>query len=246
MILELIIALLVVSLISLIGVIFIGIKSETLEHWLETMVAFSVGALLGGVFIHLLPEISEEIGFTLEISLAILAGVLVFFILEKILHWHHCHHAEHKNEVATFPYMILFGDGIHNAIDGIIIAGAFLTSPVLGISATIAVIFHEVPQEIADFGVLLKGGFSRKKALLYNFISALTAFIGAGLALFFSSLINGIVPFMVAFAAGSFLYIAGTDLLPEIKRHENLKTSLIHLIAILFGIFIMIALTMLE
>lgn len=246
MYLELILALSVISLASLIGVFFIGINHKKLENYLETMVAFSIGALLGGVFIHMLPELSEEVGITLEISLTILAGVITFFILEKFIHWHHCHRADHKKEVVAYPYTILAGDSLHNLIDGIILAGAFLASPTIGFSTTIAIFLHEVPQEIGDFGVLLKGGFSKKKALAANFLTALTAFIGAGLALLFNALIEGVTPFFIAFAAGSFLYIAGTDLLPELNKNFNSKKAIIHLIAILFGIFLMSALILLE
>ncbi|MFA6064956.1 MAG: ZIP family metal transporter [archaeon] len=240
---ELFASLTAISLVSLIGVFTLKIKEQKLENFLELMVAFAVGALLGDVFIHLLPELSEK-GFSLDISLAILSGVVVFFILEKVVHWHHCHHAHHGKKYHTFTYMSLAGDLLHNAIDGIILAGAFLASPVIGFSTAIAIVLHEIPQEIADFGVLLKGGFSKKKALAFNFITALSAFVGAIFALILGSSINGITPLLIAFAAGSFLYIAGTDLLPQLHDQESFTTrkALMQVIFLLAGMLVMAAL----
>jgi len=201
-------------------------------------VAFAIGALFGDVFIHLLPELAEG-GLSVELSLTVLAGIIVFFVLEKVVHWHHCHHAEHSDKCATFTYMSMTGDALHNIIDGIILAGAFLAGPVIGFSTALAVFLHEVPQEIGDFAVLLKGGFSKKKALGFNFLTALTAFVGAGIALVFSFAIQGITPFFIAFAAGSFLYIAGTDLFPELHKEFNSKKAVIQLFFILLGIAVM-------
>jgi len=237
---ELFASLTIISLVSLIGVFTLKIKEKKLENFLELMVAFAVGALLGDVFVHLLPELAEK-GFSLDISLAILLGVVVFFILEKVIHWHHCHHVHHKKEFHTFTYMSLAGDLLHNAIDGIILAGAFMASPVIGFSTAIAIVLHEIPQEIADFGVLLKGGFSKKKALALNFISGLTAFLGAIVALILGSAIEGITPLLIAFAAGSFLYIAGTDLLPQLHAHEHFSKgkALMQLIFLILGMGVM-------
>ena len=244
---ELFLSLTAISLISLIGVFTLKIKENTLENFLELMVAFAVGALLGDVFIHLLPELSEK-GFSLEISLAILSGVVVFFILEKVVHWHHCHHVHHKKEYITFTYMSLAGDLLHNAIDGIILAGAFVASPVIGFSTAIAILLHEIPQEIADFGVLLKGGFSKKKALAFNFITALSAFIGAIIALILGNTIEGVTPLLLAFAAGSFLYIAGTDLLPQLHDQKSFSTkkALMQLVFLVLGMAIMASLLLIE
>lgn len=246
MLFELFISLLVISLISLIGVITLGLNHKKVEAVLEYLVAFSVGALLGDVFVHLLPELAES-GFTLEISLAALSGIVVFFILERIIHWHHHHEGhEHHTTCDTSPLTILLGDALHNFLDGIILAGAFLISPVAGISTAIAIIFHEIPQEIGDYGVLIYCGLSRKKAMFYNFLSALTAFLGAGVALALQSLIFGITPLLTAFTVGSFLYIAGTDLLPELHKDKKMKKSLYYTICLILGIAIMVALLALE
>jgi zinc and cadmium transporter len=243
MLLELFGCLGVISLASLIGIFTLRIKEKKLESFLEATVAFAVGALLGDVFIHLLPELAQD-GFSLAISFSILAGVVVFFILEKIIHWHHCHHATHSRTCARFSYMSLAGDLLHNVIDGIILAGAFLASPVIGFSTAIAIILHEIPQEISDFGVLLKGGFSKQKALVFNFVTALSAFIGAGIALLFGNSIEGSIPALIAFAAGSFLYIAGTDLLPQLHEGETFskRKAITQLFFLILGIVVMAAL----
>jgi zinc and cadmium transporter len=245
MLVELFLSIFVISLVSLIGVITIGINHKKLESYLEFMVAFAIGALMGDVFVHLLPELAET-GFSIEISLAILSGIIVFFILEKVVHWHHCHHIEHGETCTTYGQMVLIGDLLHNTIDGIILAGAFLSGNVIGYSTALAVFFHEIPQEIGDFGVLLKSGMSKKKALAYNFLTSLTAFVGAGFVLLFNSFIAGATPFFIAFAAGSFLYIAGTDLFPELHENYSSKKAILQVFFIILGIAAMLALTLLE
>jgi zinc and cadmium transporter len=243
---ELFISLLVISLASLIGVFTLSINHKKLEHFLEAMVAFAIGALLGDVFIHLLPELSEN-GLPLDVSLTILVGMLAFFILEKFIHWHHCHHVEHSNvcETPSFGYVALAGDAMHNFIDGLILAGAFIANPAVGVATAIAILLHEVPQEIADFGVLLKSGFTQKKALLYNFLISLTAFLGAGVALAMSSTAQ-MTPYLIAFTIGGFLYLAGTDLLPQLHIRFSKKDALIQFICIVIGVAIMFAMLSLE
>ncbi len=235
---ELFTSLFLISLVSVIGIITIKIKNSTLDKWVEFLVAFAIGALIGDVFIHLLPEISKS-GITPEISFSILAGIVVFFLLEKVIHWQHCHHANHGKVCHRFTYMSLMGDIIHNFIDGVILAGAFMANPVIGFSTTIAVVLHEIPQEMGDYAVLIKGGFSQRKALAYNFLSSLTSFLGAILTIFFSIIIVGITPLLMAFAAGSFLYIAGTDLFPELHKEFSVKKAILQLFFILLGIGIM-------
>ena len=236
MIIELFISILVISLISLIGVFTLSINKKKLDNSLDLLVSLSVGALLGGVFLHLLPELLEE-GVLKDVLIFVLVGMLLFFILEKFVFWHHCHKSEHKH--LSFSYMNLIGDALHNLLDGVLLAGAFLIDINTGFATSLAVLLHEVPQEIGDFGVLLKGGFSKKRALAANFLTALTAFIGAGLALLFNSLIVGIIPILVAIAAGGFIYIAGTDLIPELHKNPNIKSSILQLVFILIGIGIM-------
>jgi zinc and cadmium transporter len=246
MLVELFFALTLISLISFIGVFTIKFNQKKMDNWIEIMVAFAIGALIGDVFIHLLPEVIEQAGTGIFVSTAILSGVVTFFILEKIIHWQHCHHTKHGAVCHRFTYMSLIGDVVHNFIDGVILASAFIASPVIGVSTTIAIILHEVPQEIGDFAVLIKGGFTRQKALLYNFFSALTAFVGAIFALIFANTIAGTMPFMMAFAAGSFLYIAGTDLFPELHKEFAPRQAILQLVFIILGILVMASLLLLE
>ena len=225
-----------VSSISFVGVVFLTLKSKTLEKLLIGLVAFASGALLGGAFLHLLPE-SLAPGFNGDVFVYVIFGIVLFFILEKFLYWRHCHEAE--CDVHAFAYMNLIGDGIHNFIDGIIIATSFLASVPLGITATLAIIFHEVPQEIGDFGVLVYGGIKKIRALCYNFLSALTAVFGALFAYFLFPYVGGLTTFMLPFAAGGFIYIASTDLMPELHKRRRPKDSLIQLILLSAGILLM-------
>jgi zinc and cadmium transporter len=234
---------LLVSLVSLVGIITIGLNKEFLNKTLLYLVSFSAGALFGDSFIHLLPEAVKEFGFGIEVSLYLLSGIVVFFLIEKIIHWHHCHGypagtCPHK----SFTYMNLIGDGIHNFIDGMIIAGSYLVNTTTGIATTIAVLFHEIPQEIGDFGVLIHGGFSKKKALAMNFLSALTALIGAVVVIVLASVTEDLQKFLIPFTVGSFIYIAGSDLIPELHKEYELKKSLGLLIAFLAGIAVMLLL----
>jgi zinc and cadmium transporter len=245
MLFELVASLIIISLASLIGVFTLGIKSSKLEHFLEWMVAFAIGALLGDVFIHLLPELGEN-GFSLDVSLTILLGIILFFILEKFIHWHHCHHAAHKNKCESYGYMSLAGDVLHNFIDGAILAGAFIISPIVGFSTAIAILLHELPQEIGDFGIMLSSGFSQKKALAFNFIVSLTAFLGAGVALLSISTFQSASPYIVAIAVGGFLYLAGTDLLPQLNKKFSKKQAILQLFFILVWVAVMSALLLLE
>lgn len=175
----------------------------------------------------------------------ILTGILIFFILEKIVHWRHCHLPITKKHVHRFAYMNLIGDGLHNFIDGIIIASSYILSIPAGIATTFAVFLHEIPQELGDFGVLIHGGFSRKKALLVNFITALTAVIGAIFALLISSIVN-LEAVFISIAIGGFIYIAGSDLIPELHKEAGTRKSIIQLISFILGILIMFLLLFLA
>jgi zinc and cadmium transporter len=228
----------VVSLIAFVGILFIGLKEAFLKHILMTLLGFASGSLIGGAFIHLLPEALEEAG--QAIFYHVVVGIVFFFIMEKFLYWRHCH--EGKCPVHIFAYLNLIGDGIHNFIDGMIITASFILSYDLGVTTTLAVIFHEIPQEIGDFGVLIYGGFSKRKALACNFISALTAVVGSIVTYYSASYFHGVEGFLVPFAAGGFIYIAATDLLPELHKRTRAKESLIQLVAILTGIGLMSAL----
>ena len=234
---------LLVSLISLIGVFTLSISERKLKKSLFLLVSFSVGVLLGDVFFHLLPETIESTGFSLQTSGSILLAILVFFALEKWIQWHHHHHVGEAEDIHSFGYLNIFADALHNFLDGIIIAGSYLVSIPIGITTTIAVVFHEIPQEIGDFGILLKSGFSKAEAIKYNFLSALTAIIGAFLGILFSSQVTGFSAFLIPFTAGSFLYIAGADLIPELQKEEG--ATFLQFTAIVLGMLVMLGLVFL-
>jgi zinc and cadmium transporter len=225
-----------VSLLSFVGIFFLALKSKTLERILIGLVAFASGAMLGGAFLHLLPE-SLESGLNGNVFIYVILGIVLFFILEKFLYWRHCHEA--GCDIHAFAYLNLIGDGIHNFIDGIIIAVSFLASISLGLTSTLAIILHEVPQEIGDFGVIVYGGIGKNKALGYNFISALTAVFGAFFAYFLFPYVENLTTLMLPLAAGGFIYIAGTDLMPELHKRRKMKESLTQLILLLLGIALM-------
>jgi zinc and cadmium transporter len=230
-----------VSLIAFMGILFIGLKEAFLRRFLMALVSFASGSLIGGAFFHLLPEASAKTG--QGMWQYVVTGIVFFFIMEKFLYWRHCHDGECP--VHLFAYLNLIGDGLHNLTDGIVIAASFLISHSLGIATTLAVIFHEIPQEIGDFGVLIYGGFGKKRALTYNFLSALTAILGSLIAYYLASHIQGVEQFLVPFAAGGFIYIATTDLMPELHKRTQAKESLIQLVTISTGIGVMLFLKIL-
>lgn len=244
--LYIILSILIVSLISIIGILFIFLKKRTLDKVLIFLVALSVGSLLGGAFLHLLPEVIENTGFSLSIAFLILGGIVLFFVIENFVRWRHCHNLDcdtHQHHLGT---MNLVGDGVHNLIDGLIISASYFVSIPVGLATTLAVIIHEIPQEISDFGVLLYSGFSKKKAIFFNFISALVALIGAIIGIIFATKSDIFVYIVMPLAIGGFLYIAGSDLIPEIHKKQENKFSIRNLLGIILGILIMYALTLLE
>jgi zinc and cadmium transporter len=230
-----------ISLVSLAGLVTFKVKRQKLQKALIYLVSFSAGAMMGDVFIHLVPEIAQD-GFLVLEGIYVLSGIVTFFIIEKFIHWHHCHSHEGQE---PFTWVNLMGDSVHNFIDGIVIAASYLVSLPVGFATTIAVFFHELPQEIGDFAVLLHGGFSRGKALFFNFLTALTAVLGAILALALSD-VGGMLTFFVPFAAGTLLYIAGADLIPELHKEVNVWKSLGQMICLLAGAGVMFALLLLE
>jgi zinc and cadmium transporter len=237
---------LIVSTISLIGAVVLLLKKESLKSVLLFMVAFSAGALLGDAFIHLIPEAVSENGLSMQTSLLITVGILIFFILEKIVHWRHCHQVGCPEHIHHLGIMNFVGDGVHNAIDGMVIAGSFMLNTHLGITTTIAVILHEIPQEIGDFGVLLYSGIKPKKALMLNFISALFAVLGAVVILLVGMKAENLTQIIIPITAGGFIYIAGTDLIPELHKEVKLSKSLVQFGAILMGIGLMAGLLVME
>ncbi len=227
-----------VSLISLIGVFTLVLKESLLQQILFGLIGFSAGALIGGAFLHLLPEALTKTSSDFVFA-SLIFGLVLFFMLERYLHWRHCH-AEGTCQIHPVTYLNLIGDGFHNFLDGMVITAAFLSSFKLGLVTTLAVIFHEIPQELGDFGVLVYGGFSKQKALLYNFISALTAILGAVTAYFIADIAAGFSNFILPMTAGGFIYIAASDLIPEIHKEKDLKRSTLALVAFLIGIGFMV------
>ena len=232
---------LAVSIISLIGIFAVIIGRDNLNKMVMMLIGLSAGALLGDSFLHLIPEAVQDGGPNLWLWL--LAGILTFFILEKIVHWRHCHlptAADHPHPVGL---MNLVGDSLHNFIDGMVIAGSFLISPALGLATVIAVVSHEIPQELGDFAILIYAGYSQAKALFYNFISAALSIIGALFALAVGGRLEGFTNFIIPFTAGGFIYIAASDLFPELKKdNERLGQAFLQLLCVAAGIGIMLAL----
>ena len=238
------VSVMVVSLISLIGVLAIAINPEKLKKVLLYLVSFSAGALLGDVFIHILPEMSES-GFSAQSGMYIIGGITLFFILEQFVWWHHSH-SEHKEEIHSMVYLTQVGDTLHNFIDGMIIAAAYFVSVPVGVATTIAVIFHEIPQEIGNFAVLIHGGWNVSKALLMNFLSALSAVLGALVVILFLRGMESVPMWLIALAASSFIYIAMSDILPELQKEKNGKKSFLLVICFILGILAMSSLLLLE
>ncbi len=237
-----------VSLISLIGIFTITLKPERLKGMVLTMVSFAVGGLFGDALIHLIPEAFEQLGSGPVTSLLIVVGIFLFFALEKFLRWQHCHIPTSENHIHPVATINLVGDAVHNLMDGVIIAVGFLASPQIGFATTLAVIFHEIPQEIGDLGILIHKGLSIKKALFLNFLSALMSFAGAMIALVIGPKIAGFTAYCLPVIAGGFLYIAGSDLIPELHHgHDvNFRNSAKQLIFMVLGVGIMVLLAFLE
>ena len=224
----------VISALSLVGLLTLVLNRDVMRTTLFIAVAFAAGALLGDAFFHLIPEISESAsGFDLFASTALLIGIFAFFILEKIVHWHHAHF---PGEDVLHPVAItnLVGDGLHNFVDGAIVAGSFAVSMRLGLATSIAVALHEIPQEIGDFAILIHAGLAPKRALFLNFMSALTAVAGAIVVLLFAS-VSVLERFVVPFSAGAFIYIASTDLLPDLHKEAQPMRSAMQLVALVAG-----------
>ncbi len=239
------VSVLIVSVISLIGVLTLTFTDRILKRLLLFLVSFAAGALFGGALFHLIPEAAEE-GFAMHIPIAVMLGLITFFMLEKFIHWRHCHIPTSKEHPHPLGMMNLVGDAFHNLLDGIVIAASYMAAIPLGVATTIAVVFHEVPQEIGDFGILLHAGYSKAKALFFNFLSALTAVLGAVLTILIGSKLGGFTEFLVPFTAGGFLYIAGSDLIPELQKECAPSKSLFQLIALVLGVVVMLALTFME
>jgi zinc and cadmium transporter len=226
-----------VSLISLIGAITLILNDNLLKKIIIILVAFAAGGLIGGAFFDIIPEALEYVKDNNQLFIFIIAGYLLFFIIEKYLHWRHCHDAECKFH--TFTYMNIMGDIVHNFSDGLIIGAIFQTDVKVGIATTLAIIFHEIPHELGNFTVLVHGGFSKMKALTYNFLSSLFAIIGTVAGYYFTSRISGLPSVLLPAAAGGFIYIASCDLIPELHKEEDGKRSALIMVTFAFGIILM-------
>jgi len=235
---NILVASFLISLCVWIAVLFLFFKKETLSKITMFLVSFSAGALIGGAFLHLLPEASENIE-PGKLFFAVLVAFVIFFLVEKIFHWRHCH--KENCTVHSLGYMNLVGDSLHNFIDGLVIASVFLVDFRLGVITTLAMALHEIPQEIGDFGVLIHAGFNRTKALVLNFLVASVVIIGGVVGYFASFYINSIIPLLLPIAAGGFIYIAASDLIPEIRKESDLKKSTMSFGIFLLGIILMFA-----
>jgi zinc and cadmium transporter len=252
------VSVIVVSLVSLIGLFALSFREDALRKIVFFVVSIATGALFGDALFHLIPEAVEELGAFTAPMIFVALGILGFFILEKFFHWHHHHtglEGEHPEACPPLSHthtpqgplakLVLTSDTLHNLLDGIVIGAAYLASFELGLATTVAIILHEIPQEIGDFGILLHAGLSRWKALLFNFFTALSAIAGT-LLVFLIPNLESFVPYVVAFAAGNFLYVAGSDLVPELHKTREPLRSGIQLIGIIGGLVAMFLLLFLE
>ncbi|MBE9516390.1 MAG: ZIP family metal transporter [Proteobacteria bacterium] len=227
---------LLMSAIALVGSVTLILRESTLQKIILPLVAFAAGSLIGGAFFHMIPAGMAKISNTTVLFAWLLTGFALFFALEQFLHWHHCHRARADCK-QPLTYLILIGDGLHNFIGGMAIAGTFLIDIRLGIMAWLAAAAHEIPQELGDFGVLIHGGWRKHTALLFNVLSGLTFLLGGLVAYAASFTID--VAFLIPFAAGNFIYIGASDLIPEVAKHEDMKKNLVNFISFIVGIMLM-------
>ena len=226
-----------VSLGVLIGAMALLLKQKKLEYILLVLVSLSAGTLIGGAFFHLIPEAMERwLDNTDGVFWVVLGGFIFFFVMEKILHWRHCHHRHGCNEHVFFGHLNLIGDSVHNFIDGLLIAASFAADFRLGIATTVAVALHEIPQEVGDFGVLLYSGFKKMRAIMWNYAVALTVILGGIVGYCFSSRVGAFIDYALPFTAGGFLYIAMSDLIPEIKKETRTRYSILTFVIFIFGL----------
>jgi len=239
-------SIIVVSLISFVGIFTLSLREELLRKYIYIFISVAVGALLGDALIHLIPEALEDSANTTFTSVLVIAGIFFFFALEKLLHWHHHGEDKEDNQIHPVGKLVLFSDGIHNFMDGIIIGASFLVSVPIGLATTLAVILHEIPQEIGDFAVLLHAGYTKARALWLNFLSALTAVLGAVVLFAIGNVSELASSWFLPMAAGGFIYIAVADLIPELHKTKEVKYSLLQMIAVVAGVLAMVGLTLLE
>jgi len=244
------ISVLIVSAISLVGIFTLSMREAVLRKYVLVLVSVAIGALLGDAFLHIIPESIEMFGGSLS-GLMVLFGIFSFFLIEKFLHWHHHFRNEseddkHRKDTHPVGRLVLLSDGVHNFLDGIIIAASYMASPSVGVATTIAVILHEIPQEIGDFGVLIHAGYAKRRALMLNFFSALLAVLGAALALALGAAAESLVSWAVPAAAGGFIYIASADLIPELHKNREQENFALEVLGIILGVTAMYLLLSLE
>lgn len=239
-------AVLAVSLISLVGILALVAREAFLRKVLPFLVSFAVGALLGDALIHIIPELSESGGFTTDIAFVVVGSILFFFVLEKAIHVHHSLDAPEHGHIHPVALNNLVGDGVHNFVDGAIIAGAFVADTRLGLATTAAVMLHEIPQEVGDLGVLVHAGLAPRRAVIYNLASALVAVFGAVLALALQGAVASAERPLLATSAGAFVYIAGADLIPELHRTNDPRSSVVQFVGMSAGFAVMGLLLLIE
>jgi len=241
---NIIIATVVVSLFSLVGIYALSLKEKTLHSILLVLVAFSAGSILGAAYFDLLPEAIAFFEGESVVFIYITIGFILFFFLERFIYWYHGHghEADISGKIADraatkgFAYLNLIGDGIHNFVDGAVIAASFLIGFSVGLATTVAVIFHELPQEMGDYGILVYGGFKRREALLLNFVVALTVILGGIFAVFFIETVETLSGLLIALSAGGFIYLAASELIPELHKEKSFKKSVVQFVIFILGI----------
>jgi zinc and cadmium transporter len=245
------VSVLAISLLSLVGIGTLSLKQTLVQRMTFLLISLAAGTLIGDVFLHILPELAEGWSSSESWGLTVIAGIIFFFILEKMLHWHHHHHVDaqtehaHDHDGKVVGWVNLAADGLHNFIDGLVLAAAFSAGLEIGLATAVAIALHEIPQEIGDFGVLIHTGFTRIRALQFNFLSALFSVVGYLVATFLTGTVLN-EQYLLAFAAGGFVYVAVADLLPQLHTDNRWKASLLQLALVLVGIAVMWALTLFE
>lgn len=238
---------LLASAVSLVGITLIGLRDEAFSKALSILISFAVGGLLGDVFVHILPEMgSDGAEFFPTASLIILGGIILSFLLEKVIHWRHCHTLDCPEHPRALGIVSLIGDAMHNFTDGLLIAGSYLVSVSTGVATTLAVLLHEIPQEIGDYAILRHSGYTRGSAIFLNFITALAAVAGAIIVLLLQKTLPELERYMLPMVAGNFLYIAIADLLPELHKQTRAAQSALQLLGVLAGVALMFSLTLLK
>jgi len=234
------VATILVSLSSFIGIFTISLNEKTLHKVLTILVAYSAGTILGAALFDLLPEAVELVDETLVYPI-IAFGFVFFLLLERTLYWYHGHGHGHELEeegiTKDFAYLNLLGDFVHNFIDGMIIAASFTNSVTIGVSAAIAVMFHELPQEMGDYGILVYAGMERRRALILNFLAAVSVVVGGVFGSFFIGAVDNLEGYMVAFSAGAFIFLSASELIPEMHEKNDRGRALIQLLVLILGMF---------